>query len=135
MITKHKPIQSIFLWQAVILFVFLSLTITNEILDLPHLLLGDTATTWRQRGGEICIEIVIFIAVVSLEVYLIRKMNRRIKLLEGLLPICAGCKKIRSQDQWEHVESYISKRSPVQFSHSLCPECMEKLYPDFCEHH
>jgi hypothetical protein len=133
---KHKPIQSFFLWQAAVLFVFLGLTITNEFLDLPHLLLGDTATTWNQRSGEICIEIAIFIAVVSLEVYLFMKLNRRIRLLEGLLPICASCKKIRSNDdQWEHIESYISKRSPVQFSHALCPDCLEKLYPEFSEKH
>lgn len=129
---NQRRIQSVFLWQAAVLLVFLGLTITNEFLDLPHFLLGDTATTWNQRSGEICIEIIIFIAVVSLEVFLFMKLNRRIKLLEGLLPICAGCKKIRSQENhWEHIESYISKRSPVQFSHGLCPDCLEKLYPDF----
>ena len=54
-----------------------------------------------------------------------------IKTLSGLVPICASCKKIRDDDgYWEHVENYIEKHSKAVFSHSLCPECMKKLYPD-----
>jgi len=57
---------------------------------------------------------------------------RQIKELQGLLPICASCKKIRDdQGNWEQIESYIAARSPAQFSHGLCPECAERLYPDF----
>ena len=54
-----------------------------------------------------------------------------IKKLEGLIPICANCKNIRDdKGYWEQVESYITKYSDVEFSHSICPECMKKLYPD-----
>ena len=60
-----------------------------------------------------------------------RHLNRRLldaarelKALSGMLPICASCKRIRDdQGYWEQVESYISRRSEVVFSHSLCPEC------------
>ncbi len=62
----------------------------------------------------------------------------RIRKLEGILPICANCKKIRvengnPQDQkdWISVEEYISENSEARFSHSLCPECRKKLYPAF----
>ena len=127
---KNKPIQSVFLWQISILFIFLTLTFTNEVLDLPHFVFGDQATTWSQRSGEIFIELVIFITVITLEIFLFRKLIRRIKILEGFLPICAGCKKIRTQDQWQQIENYISENSLVQFSHSLCPDCQKKLYPD-----
>jgi len=127
---RNRHIQSIFVWQVSILLVFLALTFTNEVLDLPHFLFGDQATTWNQRGGEICIELIIFVAVVSLEIYLFRKLLRRVKILEGFLPICASCKKIRNQDQWEQIENYITKNSLAQFSHSLCPECQQKLYPE-----
>jgi hypothetical protein len=49
--------------------------------------------------------------------------------LSGLLPICASCKKIRDdQGYWNRIESYVSKRTGAKFSHSLCPECAEKLY-------
>jgi hypothetical protein len=128
---RNNQIRAVFAWQLVILLVFLALTFTNEVLDLPHMALGDQATTWGQRTGEISIEVVIFTTVVALEIYLFRKLVRRIKILEGFLPICANCKKIRNQEeQWEQIENYISDNSLVQFSHSLCPECMQKLYPD-----
>jgi hypothetical protein len=50
--------------------------------------------------------------------------------LSGLLPICAGCKKIRDEtDRWLSIESYVSSRSTVEFSHGLCPDCLARLYP------
>ncbi len=56
---------------------------------------------------------------------------QEIKILKGILPICANCKKIRSADEsWDSLESYISKRSEAKFSHSICPECAKKLYPE-----
>jgi PAS domain S-box-containing protein len=58
----------------------------------------------------------------------------KVKSLSGLLPICANCKKIRDdKGYWNHIESYITKHSDVDFSHSICPECEKKLYPEFCE--
>jgi PAS domain S-box-containing protein len=51
----------------------------------------------------------------------------RVKSLSGLLPICAGCKKIRDdRGYWSQVESYIQKHSDVRFSHGLCPDCIKK---------
>lgn len=48
----------------------------------------------------------------------------RVRQLEGLLPICSYCKKIRDdQGAWHRVESYISARTDAQFSHGVCPEC------------
>jgi len=50
--------------------------------------------------------------------------------LRGLLPICSNCKKIRNdQHYWEQVESFLSQRTALRFTHSLCPDCLEKLYP------
>jgi PAS domain S-box-containing protein len=55
----------------------------------------------------------------------------RVKTLSGLIPICANCKKIRDDEgYWSDVELYISKHSEAEFSHGLCSECMEKLYPE-----
>jgi PAS domain-containing protein len=51
--------------------------------------------------------------------------------LQSMLPICAGCKKIRDDKQyWESVDMYFNKHLDVEFTHSLCPECIKKLYPD-----
>lgn len=53
-----------------------------------------------------------------------------VKALQGFLPICASCKKIRDdKGYWNHIEKYISDHSDVQFSHGICPECAKKLYP------
>lgn len=54
-----------------------------------------------------------------------------IKTLEGILPICSSCKKIRdSEGHWQSLERYIGQRSKAKFSHGICPECARKLYPD-----
>lgn len=55
----------------------------------------------------------------------------KVKLLSGLLPICASCKKIRDdQGYWQQIESYIKCHSNAEFSHSICPDCARRLYPD-----
>jgi PAS domain-containing protein len=55
-----------------------------------------------------------------------------VRTLSGLLPICASCKKIRDdKGYWSGVESYIQRNSDAQFSHSICPDCMTKLYPEY----
>lgn len=55
-----------------------------------------------------------------------------IKTLRGLLPICASCKKIRDdKGYWNQIERYIRDHSEADFSHSICPDCAERLYPDF----
>jgi len=55
-----------------------------------------------------------------------------VKLLSGLVPICANCKKIRDdQGYWTQIESYIQDRSDAKFSHSICPDCAAKLYPGY----
>jgi len=54
----------------------------------------------------------------------------KIQTLNGLLPICASCKKIRDDaGYWNRIESYVERHSKAVFSHSLCPDCAEKRYP------
>lgn len=56
----------------------------------------------------------------------------KVKLLSGLIPICASCKKIRDdKGYWNQIESYICKHSEAEFSHGICPDCAKKLYPEF----
>ena len=65
--------------------------------------------------------------------HLIRQLQTavaEVHTLSGLLPICASCKKIRDgANQWHGIESYIADRSTAQFSHGICPECVNRLYP------
>jgi PAS domain S-box-containing protein len=57
-----------------------------------------------------------------------------IKTLSGLLPICAGCKKIRDdKGYWNQVDSYIQEHSEAKFTHGLCPDCIKKYYPEPAE--
>jgi len=56
---------------------------------------------------------------------------KKIKTLRGIIPICAACKKIRDdKGYWNQIESYIKDHSDADFSHGICPECAERLYPD-----
>jgi hypothetical protein len=64
-------------------------------------------------------------------VKLLEQALLEIKVLGGLLPICASCKMIRDdKGYWSQLESFIKENSEAEFSHSICPECAEKLYPE-----
>jgi len=58
----------------------------------------------------------------------------RVKTLSGLLPICAHCKKIRDDEgYWQGVETYVTEHSEAVFSHGICPDCINELYPQFAK--
>jgi YesN/AraC family two-component response regulator len=58
-------------------------------------------------------------------------LQSQVNQLAGLLPICAVCKKIRDdQNYWHEVETYIAKHTHSKFTHSICPECATRLYPE-----
>ncbi|MBU0482740.1 MAG: DUF3365 domain-containing protein [Proteobacteria bacterium] len=64
----------------------------------------------------------------------LKKALQQVKLLSGFLPICASCKKIRDdKGYWNQIESYIRDHSEAEFSHSICPACARKLYPEFID--
>jgi hypothetical protein len=55
----------------------------------------------------------------------------KIKVLSGIVPICMYCKKIRDDEgNWNLLEKFISEHSEAEFSHSICPQCMDKYYPE-----
>lgn len=62
----------------------------------------------------------------------LEEARKNIKILSGLLPICASCKKIRNdRGSWEQMEQYIRSHSEAEFSHGICPECMKRDYPEY----
>ncbi len=79
---------------------------------------------------------VIRIAVLGLMAKMVAAAGRRTKflqqevgVLEGMLPICSHCKRIRdAKNQWQPLESYISRHSDARFTHSICPECELKFF-------
>jgi K+-sensing histidine kinase KdpD len=57
-----------------------------------------------------------------------------IKILRGILPICSYCKRIRSEEEaWAPMETYIHEHSEADFSHTVCPDCLGKHFPDIYE--
>jgi DNA-binding response OmpR family regulator len=61
----------------------------------------------------------------------LREALAQVRTLGGLLPICSGCKKIRDdKGYWSQVENYIASRSEATFTHSFCPDCLKKYFPE-----
>lgn len=61
----------------------------------------------------------------------LKKATEQVKTLEGFIPICASCKKVRDDSgYWNQVETYIQNHSNAVFSHCMCPDCCSKLYPE-----
>ncbi len=71
--------------------------------------------------------VILSFPIVALVIFFGRK-SAEIKMLRGLIPICAWCgNKIRDEEgNWKRVEEYISERSTVEFTHGMCPECYSK---------
>jgi hypothetical protein len=62
----------------------------------------------------------------------LRRALEEVETLRGLLPICASCKKIRDdKGYWNHIEVYLSRHSDVDFTHTLCPDCIRHFYPEY----
>ena len=58
----------------------------------------------------------------------------QVKTLKGIVPICSHCKKIRDDaGYWQQVDSYVRQHTEAEFSHSLCPSCIEVVYPEHAE--
>jgi phosphoserine phosphatase RsbU/P len=75
-------------------------------------------------------------AQLNTQVQELRQALEHIKTLQGILPLCMHCKQIRDdQGYWKKVEVYLSQHSDLQFSHSVCPDCMVKFYPEFLDRH
>jgi hypothetical protein len=96
--------------------------------DSEHLIVGSITTVVSLTGSSIL-------------VLYVRRLNRALDTigrLEGILPICSNCKKIRKSgadpkvaESWQPIESYISEKTSSKFSHGMCPVCMATLYPEY----
>lgn len=82
----------------------------------------------------------LFIIIIYRKVKEVREADKRIKELETLLPICSSCKKIRTNNDepkeiksWTSIEEYLRKNNEMIFTHTICPDCKKKLYPDLKE--
>ena len=125
---KEQFIKRI-IWIEIIGFIGIILIVwSNEIFDIPHIIFGTSATI--PNYPESLFESFLIILLATIIIILTHAILVRLKYLEGLLPICSFCKKIRSDDIWVPIEEYISSRSEADFTHSICPKCMEEKYND-----
>ena len=80
-------------------------------------------SSWALEFVDTAIDVVVLIAMVQIIDYVAQK-RREILVLEGMLPICLFCKRIRDESGgWQQLESYIAERSEAKFTHTFCPEC------------
>ncbi|HZC68031.1 MAG TPA: hypothetical protein VE201_05370 [Nitrospirales bacterium] len=100
------------------------LAVTNRVLSLITIWVAAILVLLYKRAEEE-------------RVVLVRQLQdalANIKTLHGLLPICSSCKKIRDDHgYWNQLEIYIGTHTDAEFTHGLCPECIQKLYPDYSQ--
>jgi len=88
---------------------------------------------WALETADTLVDVVILCGF-ALLVDRILRQEREIRVLEGMLPICSFCKRIRQEDgSWRQLESYITERSAARFSHTFCPQCGRTHYPDLVD--
>ena len=98
------------------------------VLTLMETLFSSSGVVWI---GMVNRGITLFLIGAAVLLVLLRKRaDEQIRTLQGLIPICASCKKIRNDlGYWDVLELYIQQHSEAQFTHGICPECAER----FCE--
>lgn len=123
LLTKRLILYEIVGFGTIILILWI-----DEIFDLPYNLFGANPTpiNWV----ECIFESVIIIISSSLIIYLTVRLLKQIKHLEGFLPVCSFCKRIRVDEKWIPIDQYIMEHSEAELSHGLCPECAKKHYGD-----
>lgn len=111
------------LWQLLVFLLLLLLVWVDELLDLAALLFDVPPREPNLVRGCLASAGVLLGAVVLVgNTYL---QQRRI--VRGLLTICSYCKKIRlATESWQRIEEYIGRRSAIQFTHSVCPQCLDR---------
>jgi hypothetical protein len=103
------------------------------LLRLSFFLRWQLPSSWALEIVDTGVDVAILIAT-SILIEKIVLQERELQVLEGLLPICSFCKRIRDEEgHWRPLEGYISARSSARFSHTFCPECGLKHYPDLVE--
>lgn len=64
----------------------------------------------------------------------LRQSQAAVKILSGILPICANCNRIKDEDYgWTGLQEYVGRHSEAKFSHGVCPDCFRVLYPEYCD--
>jgi K+-sensing histidine kinase KdpD len=85
----------------------------------------------QMEDWRIAVRFLLFLCLGLLICWLGQKLhasNRKLKVLAGMLPVCAWCKRVRDeQAHWQQLEAYIHDHSEAEFTHTLCPDCARKM--------
>lgn len=106
----------------------LFLSWANKMVDLPSLFVGGAAhaSKWRDSAMETVLILLIWAFVHSLT----RRLVARLHYLEGMLRVCAWCRKVGHGDRWVQLEQYFAEDFQIGTTHGVCSDCLKKLEED-----
>jgi len=108
----------------------IGVAIVLPLLRLSFFLSWVPPSSWVLETIDTAVDVAILTGF-SLLIDKILQQQRALRVLQGMLPICGFCKRIRDeQGGWHQLESFITQRSGAQFSHTFCQDCGRKHYPD-----
>jgi hypothetical protein len=109
----------------------LGLSWLNELGNLPHWFFGDQihVADWRDCALESVMILFVWWVVYALT----RRLVAHLHYLEGLLRVCAWCRKVGHNGEWMRLEEYFVRGFQIETTHGMCPECMKKMEEDTAE--
>jgi hypothetical protein len=100
---------------------------------LSFFLEWEVPSSWALEWIDAAVDVAILVGFSGLIDQIVRQ-QRKIRVLEGMLPICSFCKRIRDErGEWRQLESFIGERSAARFSHTFCEQCGKVHYPDLVD--
>lgn len=129
MVMKGQKSASRVLWYECFGFgLILLLSWLNQFIDLPHLIVGGQAhaSKWRDSFIETMLILLIWAFVLSLT----RRLVQRLHYLEGMLRVCAWCRKVGRGEKWMRLEEYFAEGFHIGTTHGVCPDCLKKMQED-----
>ncbi len=123
---KRSTRFTVIFWEIVGFATVAVLLWLDEILDLPHNLLGTTATpiNWVESLLETFFVIILGWIVIVRS----KRTLKRIRYLEGFLPVCSFCNRICADGVWMPIHQYLDQQTGVRAFHRLCPECEQERF-------
>jgi hypothetical protein len=110
-----------------------SVAVLLPLLRLSFFLRWDLPSSWILESIDTAVDMAILIGFAFL-IHHIMRQQRQLRILEGMLPICSFCKRIRDErGQWRQLETFITERSDASFSHTFCEQCGRVHYPGLVE--
>lgn len=118
----------VILYECIGFGVILLLSVLNNLFGLPQMIVGGEGVVSRWRYGVI--ETVIILLIWAFVFSITRRLLQRLHHLEGMLRMCAWCRRIGHGDRWMTLEDYFAEGLKIGTTHGICPECRKKVDED-----